>query len=205
MTENTKNKLRDFRDFFWPMLEPERSEEKDYTITLRECSFLSDKNIDLAIQVAQDFAAREEDRRKTVENKASILIGTFSVVITILLSFLKDVISEMDQYPIFFIVIVFFSASAIVVYLSFSTYYATKVLSRDSNGYKTVGIPKFLHDGTRDYKIQLFLKIRNSASSNMQTINNKVNFMAMAYEFFKCAIRAVIFFTIILIIFFIVA
>lgn len=205
MKEDTKGKLRRIRDFFWPVLEAKDSDKKDLSISLEKCSFLSDKNIDLAIQAARDFSAREEDRRKTVENKASILIGTFSVVITILLNFLKDIILGLNTYPIFFTATAFIFASIIVVYLSFSVYHATNVLTKAKEGYDWPAVPSFLYNGTREYKTLLFLKIRNSTYANMSIINKKVDSMTMAYEFFKCAIRTVIIFAIILAVLFILS
>jgi hypothetical protein len=93
--------------------------------------------------------------------------------------------------------------SIIIIYLCRAVLYSIDALSRKS--YSAIGIPQFIYTGDPNYKKKLFLEIRNTIYSNFRAINQKVDSMTMAQEFFKCAVRTVIILAVMLLIFFIVA
>lgn len=190
------------RDFFWPMLD---GEEKSISNKLEEsdCNFQDNENLDKAIELALLYAKSEDERRSSVETKAALFVGTFSLAVTILISVVKDFILNMRSYSIVVLSMIVAFTSIIIIYLCRAVLYSIDALSRKS--YSAIGIPQFIYTGDPNYKKKLFLEIRNTIYSNFRAINQKVDSMTMAQEFFKCAVRTVIILAVMLLIFFIVA
>ena len=191
------------RDFFWPVLEKENNERTMNTVVLENYSFVDQENLEQSIHIALEYARDENNRRASIENKAALFISAFSVAVTILVSLITDFILNIDSYPIIFIGIIIVFVSIVIVYLCRATLYAIDALSRKT--YSTIGIPRYLYSGDPNYKEKLFLGIKNCVYSNFKAINQKVDSMTMAQEFFKCAVRTVIVLVFFLVIFFIVA
>ena len=191
------------RDLFWPMLEKEESSTIEYKLMEDECAFANPENIDRAIDLALHYAKNEDDRRASVETKAALFVSAFSLAVTILISMVKDFILNMNAYPIALISTIIVFISIVIIYLCRATLYAIDALSK--RAYSVIGIPQFMYSGDKKYKEKLFLEIRNSIYSNFGVINQKVDSMTMAQEFFKCAVRTVILLAIIISIFFVIA
>lgn len=191
-SKKTQETCHKFRDFFWPMLDGDASYKYE---ELKDCSFDDSQQLDKAIEIALLAAQREEERRSNVENKASLFIGAFSLAVTILISMIKDYIlnMDMDEYsPIFLVIVVFFT-SLIIIYLCRAAIYSVKAIERGN--YSRIGIPKYLYDkNEKMYKEKLFMDIYNSIRKNFDAINKKVDYMVIAQETFKCAVRAAAFF-----------
>ena len=188
------------RDCLWPTLE-EKNDACPIQLEEKDCKFNSEKELNEAIKYAWDFMQSEDERRKSVENKAALFISSFSVAVTILLSMIKDLIFNMDKYPLIFITVIVVFIGLIIIYLCRAVLYAIDALKRKS--YKILAVPEILYNGSE--KTHLFLKITNIVYSNMDAINEKVDAMTMAQEFFKCAVRTAMVLVFILIIMVIVA
>lgn len=199
MSESNWNR---FCDFIWPTLRGNVNDEKNL-LKEDDCKFIDEANIDLAIEVALRYAKCEDERRNSVENKAALFIGAFSVAVTIFVSTIKDFILSLGIYPIALNGTVVLFTSIVIVYLCRATLYAVDTLQRKS--YTAIAVPEFLYSNDSKYKIKLFLELRNSIYSNFSVINQKVDSMTMAQEFFKCAVRTVVLLAFILMIFFIIA
>lgn len=190
------------RDFFWPMLDGEENSISN-KLDESDCKFQDNENLDKAIELALLYAKNEDERRSNVETKAALFVGTFSLAVTILISVVKDFILNMGSYSIVAVSIVVVFTSIVIIYLCRAVLYSIDALSRKS--YSAIGIPQFIYTGDSNYKIKLFVKIRNGIYSNFRAINQKVDSMTMAQEFFKCAVRTVMVLAVVLLIFFIVA
>lgn len=181
-------KIEKLRDLIWPMLAKDEGEENKIDLLLDEqLSFVDENNVDKAIEVALMNLKDEDDRRASIESKAALFIGTFSVAVTILIGVVKDFISNMDLYPPGLSSAIVILTSIIILYLCRAALYSVDALRRKN--YYTLGIPDFLYNGNENYKQQLFLEIRNNTYRNRKCINEKVDSMTMAQEFFKCAVR----------------
>ncbi len=66
--------LKSIREFFWPLLDP-LDEVSIRQITIEDCKF-NDDEIDMELKYLEDNKRSEEDRKKEVESKATIFIGT---------------------------------------------------------------------------------------------------------------------------------
>lgn len=201
---------KNFIDFLWPMLgpkddakQPEDGAKKSNNITEKDCKFIDQENIDQAIEIALYCTKNENERRTSVENKAAMLIGSFSLAVTILISLIKDFILHIDEYPIFLVSVVVVSICIVIVYLCRAALYAIDALAR--KGYKTLDISQFLYSGNPKYKEELFIILKNNLTENYICVNQKVDSMTMAQEFFKCAVRMVFILAILLFLFFVIA
>ena len=82
--------LKSIREFFWPLLDP-LDEVSIRQITIEDCKF-NDDEIDMELKYLEDNKRSEEDRKKEVESKATIFIGTFAVATTVLINMAKEFI-----------------------------------------------------------------------------------------------------------------
>ena len=78
------------REFFWPLLEPENS--NDDTKEIKEETILAKQpeNLKLTLELALKNYDEENERVKTVESKSIIFIGIISLITTILITISKD-------------------------------------------------------------------------------------------------------------------
>ena len=188
--------MSEFFDFFWPTLKASSSSdlEPSFKISKEDCRFRDVAEIQLALEYAKEFARFEDERRQTVENKAALFIGAFSLAVSLLVSVVADLISKVEQYPVFIALIVIFTV-LLIIYLCRASLYAVKALSRKN--YYVIGVPKSLFNVDRPVSSEeqltnLFIEITNNTYSNCKATNEKVDAMVMAQEFFKCAIRTVL-------------
>lgn len=82
--------LKNIRELFWPLLEP-LEEIHIRQITIDDCQF-PDEEIDLELKILEDNRKSEEERKKEVESKATIFVGTFAVATTVLINMAKEFI-----------------------------------------------------------------------------------------------------------------
>lgn len=66
--------LKVIREIFFPLLEGDVPKSKLFK---KESFKFSEEETDKLIEIAKEYQASEDDRRKEVESKASIFIGTF--------------------------------------------------------------------------------------------------------------------------------
>ena len=193
LIEKLKKVLCKIRDFFWPMIDKDgETASLNVRLGADQCEFCDEEQLNQAIQMAILYAKQEDERRTNVESKASLLIGAFSVAVTILLAMLKDYIDYIQKEKRGLAVGIAVFIGIILIYLCRAALYSIKVLERGT--YSNVGIPNFLFNGDKEYKVKLFVEIRNSIYQNFDAINRKVENMVIAQETFKCAVRTVVFF-----------
>ena len=88
MTNRFKEKLTDLRELIWPLLEPLPDNRADQ-VNEENCHF-NDNEIDFILSYIEKYELNEESRRKDIESKSTIFIGTFTVIVTILTSIIKN-------------------------------------------------------------------------------------------------------------------
>lgn len=177
--------LKEIREIFFPLLEGDVPEPELFK---KESFKYSEEETDKLIEIAKEYQTSEDDRRKEVESKASIFIGTFAVAATIMLSLAKDFIKikvSVTALPTIVLVVV------TIVYLCIAIIYSIKCLSRKN--YEVVGFPEWLltDKDTLEKKKELLFKLLNAVKTNQKVINEKVDYMVMAQEYFKRAVVCV--------------
>ena len=196
MFAGLKRFLKKIRELIWPLLEPSESIESK-EITIEDCKW-EDNEIELMLKYIEQYAASEENRKNQIESKASIFIGTFTIVITVLLSLIKDILFKNIGPDNYYNVIIVFLMSIIVLYLCRAIWFAIKAMGRQN--YCKFGFPKFMLDQDNEKEKKIIIKQYNIIKKNQEEINLKVDYMTMAQEYFKRAIATVGVFTIFILI-----
>lgn len=191
------NTFKEIREFFWPLLEKGQTQEFE-RLTVNE--ILVDKSLlPKTLEYTLDCYNQEAERRKGVEGKASLFIGTISVVTTVVLGVTSILVKE-NNFDVTVFVLVFL-LFILTLYMSRTVWFSVKALERKN--YYSTSIDDFLIDSVGDsYYKQLIIEISNKIKNNAITINGKVDNMTMAQEYFKRAIVVVALYSFIILIFF---
>lgn len=182
--------LNNIREYIWPLLEP-LEEVVPKEIEVEGCKWKDDET-DLMLSYIEKYVVNEESRKSQVESKATVFIGTFSVVITVLLSLVKDILiedaSSTNNSNNIVVVLVMILA---IIYLCRAIWFSIKVLER--RRYYSFGFPDFMLSGDDSTikKKKIIVAHYNNIKKNNIEINLKVDYMAMAQEYFKRAIIVV--------------
>ncbi|QZT37110.1 hypothetical protein K5X82_18030 [Halosquirtibacter xylanolyticus] len=176
--------LKDIREFFWPLLDPPHRGRIETDYILEDINTEDSEELNFLLDLAQKRYQREDDRLKTVEQKASLFIGIMGIVTTVILTTMTQLSKEVafDSFKIlsFALLLIFF------IYLIRTLSFSIKTLGRaryyvvDWNDIKTN-----IGEGYIKKYILLYFEM---AEKNKIVINDKVNDMVLAQENFKRAI-----------------
>lgn len=191
MAKKFKKKLTDLRELIWPLLEPLPNNEV-HQVNEENLHF-NDNETDFILSYIEKYELNEESRRKDIESKATIFIGTFTVIVTILTSIIKNMTEQTEDSLDILLIFVMILA---IIYLSRSIWFSIKVLKR--HRYFKFGFPKFMFEDNKDKKKKIIVEKYNNIKRNQDEINIMVDNMTMAQEYFKRAIITVSVFSIIL-------
>ncbi|MHA1381729.1 MAG: hypothetical protein ACTSRG_25450 [Candidatus Helarchaeota archaeon] len=177
--------LSKIREFFWPLLEPQKLEETEKIIKSENILLRQSKNLKVALDLALKNYDEENERGKTVESKSIIFIGTISLITTILMTIYKDIflkdITKYDVKLIFFIAVVVIY----IIYLTRTLWFSVKCLGRKA--YHTINYSLY-NRSDKEYLTEIVAEIATIIEKNHKVINEKVDDMVMAQEYFKRAI-----------------
>lgn len=188
--------ISQIREFFWPLLEP---------LNVKEITQVNSSDIvvqDDLLSTSLDYALKEfqseEDRVKTVESKSSLFIGTISAVTTVIIAITTVLVkSEALDWSIGIFSFLLF---VLTVYMARTIWFSIRALERRS--YHTIEAMDFLiKEAQPEYYRIIIAKVINKIKVNSRTINEKVDNMVMAQEYFKRAIVVVTIYSFVLFVF----
>ena len=160
--------------------------KKNYKkISIDDISIL-DKDINITYNLALSYFEKEEERKNSIESKSTIFIGTLGVTITIILAISK-LLSENFTFNNAFLLTILVLVS---LYLCRAVWFSIKVLERRS--YNCLSHKDFVTNENKQYLKGLIVKLVNATNNNSSIINEKVDYMTMAQEYFKRAIVTII-------------
>jgi hypothetical protein len=176
-------KFKDIREFFWPMLDPlpaDSQAQQEQSIDI----YIHDDNIDVAFDLKMKFTDNEEDRRKGVETKAAMMLGSISLATSLVVG--ADSFVGPGNYfwarillKVILLVLCIYTVTTVI--------FAMRCLSRST--YHTLGFDDInVHIAPQKYKRELIIKMHKNLKANQITINEKVDHMVMAQEFYKRSI-----------------
>jgi Ca2+/Na+ antiporter len=183
--------LKNIREFFWPILEPLEPVNIE-EITIEDCKF-DESEIEFELKILKELKKNEDERRKDVESKATIFIGTFIVAVTLLINLIKEFVLSKNNQASFLNDVAIILLSLTIIYLCQAIKYSIKTIEK--RNYTIVGFPKFMLSNKLDKKRMILVKQYNALKKNQEQINIKVDYMTMTHEFFKRAVYAVTLFT----------
>jgi disulfide bond formation protein DsbB len=190
--------FENIREFFWPLLEKGEA-QKIQKLEPNEIK-VENKHLEQTLKYALDFYESEAQRKKTVEGKSSLFISIISVITSIILGVTTVLVKTNDfSVVLLFLIFLLFVLS---IYMSRTVWFSLKTLERKA--YYSISINDFLiGEKNDDYFKKLISDITNKVRKNSIVINEKVDNMTMAQEYFKRAIVIVSFYSFVILIFFI--
>ncbi|HHU47745.1 MAG TPA: hypothetical protein GXZ40_07610 [Bacteroidales bacterium] len=182
--------FKEIREFFWPLLENDdipNQNDKD-TMLDKDDITVASSHLKETLEYAINCYEAESERRKTVESKSALFIGTISVVTSIIIGTTSVLVKISDfNITITFLVFLLF---ILTLYMTRSVWFSIKALERKN--YHSISIDDFfINDTSDDYFKKLIAEITNKTKKNSHTINSIVDNMTMAQKYFKRAIIVV--------------
>jgi len=181
-----KSKLANFREFFWPILEPEPKEDKSKKpqndqITIQ----VDEENLEKAFELKSKIYDSEEERRKSIESKASLFLSTISITTTLVVASSALITgNEENNIAVKVSVLISFILS---IYTVRTVWFSVKALERGK--YQVMGVDDINVKGDKtEYYKHLIVCLSKKTKANQITINNKVDYLVMAQEYYKRAI-----------------
>jgi hypothetical protein len=190
--------FKNVREFFWPLLEKEENQSisKLDSVEIK----LENKHLEQTLKYAIDFYDSESQRMKTIEGKSSLFISIISVITSIILG-ITTVLVKVNDFSIVLLFLIFL-LFILSIYMSRTVWFALKTLERKA--FHSISINDFLiSEKDDDYYKKIIAAITNKVRINSIAINEKVDNMTMAQEYFKRAIVIVSFYSFVILIFFV--
>lgn len=179
--------IKSIREFFWPLLDDPKSKNKSEEFNKDNIQVNSEYLETLLEQAVRDYES-EEERRKSIESKSSLFIGTVSVITSIIIGVTSFLIDANNFNPVTFILILLLVI--LCIYMIRTVWFAIKALER--KGYHAISIKDFLNSDQGDeYYKKIIVNIVRKIHRNYSAINSKVDSMVMAQEYFKRAISTI--------------
>jgi hypothetical protein len=184
LISSLKTRLKDIREFFWPLMEIEQPSP----IVVEAPQFelqVDEENLEQFLVLTNKINDAEEDRRKGVESKAALFISTISVATSIVVAANSMVISN-SAFGFHVMVSVFISF-ILSIYAVRTVWFAVKALERGN--YSVLGLKEINYKGSKiNFQKHLVDCIVKNKTFNQSTINTKADNMMMAQEYYKRAI-----------------
>jgi hypothetical protein len=186
------------REVFWPLIDDEEitppSEITEDDVKVNK------ENLKYALESVVKRYEEENERKKTIESKSSLFIGTISVVTTVVVAVTSVFVKEaVIDYTVCLLVFLLF---ILTIYMARTVWYSIQALERKN--YHSLSVKDFLISGTEEeYQRKLIVDITNKLRKNNLPINCKVDSMVLAQEYFKRSIIIVVIYSFVLLLFFV--
>lgn len=179
--------ISNIREIFWPLLEKDKITTPE--ILKPEDIKVDSGQLERTLNLILDCYEAENDRRKTIEGKSSLFIGTISIITSILIAVTTLLVKSEDFKNS--LLILTFLLFCLTLYMARTIWFSIKALERKS--YSSLWIDDLLINEHDDqYYKKLIAEITNKLRKNSIIINNKVDYMTMAQEYFKRSIVIVV-------------
>lgn len=196
-----KTKLANFREFFWPLLEtePESNEPTEPTTFQRAKEiYISNENLEKAFELTSKIYEAEDDRRKSIESKASLFISTISITTSIVVAS-NALITGSNDNNLSIKVSVFISF-ILSIYTVRTVWFSVKALEKGN--YHLLGFEDINVKGNKNEYFKYILKnLNDKTEANYKTINTKVDNLTMAQAYYKRAIVIICLYALLILVF----
>lgn len=175
------------REFVWPCLDygpPEQIERtKQHTENLiKEIAVSRWKATSVALEEIRSLAAREDERRKTAETKATIYLAVLAAIVPLSATIFKDLTEYLDplrDWQMGVLVAILMFALAYLLAAGVWTFRTIKV-----SGYKRVGVEHLLRVRQKEEtELALCRELLRTVIENRSVVNDKVSNLLMAHAF----------------------
>jgi hypothetical protein len=175
-----RKQLNTLREFFWPLLEPPLETSKEAIKPL----IIHDENLDKVFDLQIKKLENEDDRRKGIESKAALLLSSISIASSLVVAGNTLVLNNKNTFAVQGSVLIAF---VLTVYSIRAVWFSIKVLER--KGFHLLGYNDINISGSeKDYQKSIILKIEGYLRSNQIIVNDKLDMLTMAQEYYKRSI-----------------
>ncbi|ULB35727.1 hypothetical protein [Proteiniphilum propionicum] len=186
------------REFVWPLLEKGPITPPTH-LDVNEIE-VDSPHLQKTLEYVIDCYNAESDRRKGIESKASLFIGTISVVTSVVLGVTSILVKE-NEFGIMVCALILL-LFVLTLYMARTIWFSIQAVERKN--YHSISVNDFLFkDSNDEYYKKLIAEFANKINKNVSTINSKVDSMTMAQEYFKRAIVTVVLYAFIILLLFI--
>lgn len=176
-----KKAINDIREFLWPMLDPALPE----SVPIVNKVIVEEDNLKTALELVKEISTEEDDRRKTVESKASLFLGSISVASSIVVAASAWVTGSQPITLITKWSIV--GGFILAVYAARTVWFSIHALQRGS--YHELDYNQINVSGNANEYLRNMIKvIHTNTVNNYAVINEKVDYLVMAQLYYKRAI-----------------
>jgi hypothetical protein len=175
-----KKQLKRFREFFWPLLEPPLEYSNEEVKPL----IIDDENLDKVLDLQLKKLENEDDRRKGIESKAALLLSSISIASSLVVAANSLVINNKNTFAVRGSVLIAF---ILTIYSIRTVWFSIKALERkrfSTLDYKDLNI----RGSKKDFQKSLILKAENYLRANQIVVNDKIDMLTMAQEYYKRSI-----------------
>lgn len=146
---------------------------------------ITDEHLLKTLEYAMNGYNAQEERRKAIEGKSSLFVGTISVVTSVVIGISTTIIKSIQCN--LFMIALYFLLFVLTIYLLRTIWFAIKVLERAT--YHTLSFDDCnLNEAKADYYKKVIAVVVNYTKRNSWVIDRKVESMVLAQEYFKRAI-----------------
>jgi hypothetical protein len=194
-------RLKSIQDFFFPILG--RYTDRQLEDREEDLADFSRDAIGERLSEIQDMAyleqieaqarlylEREEDRLKTVESKATLVLGAGAIAVTLIASFASAITQRVSDGPWWVLLVVLLAISGL--YFMISALYSLKALK--TSAFHFIGprvVAAKLPLEHADYIKRIIAAEMSSAVANHQPVNQKVDCMSQSHKYFKRALLSI--------------
>jgi hypothetical protein len=147
---------------------------------------ISNDCLDIAFNQQSEVISSEEDRRKGIESKAALFLSSISITNSIVVASANSLISHGTEITLVIRASILISL-ILSIYSIRTVWFSIKALERKS--FKVIGFKDINIEASKEeYQKKLILKMHEYAFYNQKTINEKVDYLVMAQEYYKRAI-----------------
>jgi hypothetical protein len=174
------------RELFWPRLEGEASQNQSAGAS--PALTLSDDCLDKAFELQLKLFDAEDERRKGIESKAALFIGTISVTSSVVVGASALLITN-NAYSLQIKLSVLLSC-VLSIYTVRTVWYSVKALER--RVYANLGFDDIGNGFNKnDYLKKLIVTVEKAVRINQDATNAKMDFLTLAQEYYKRAIAVI--------------
>lgn len=183
-----KKGLYRIRESFWPLIdrpakdEEDESEEND---TAEIELVIEEANLEKAFSLNNKISEGEDSRRASVESKATSLISAIGISSSIVVAASTVTINSTENLSLIRISVAI--SFILTVYTLRTVWFAVKALERKSYHQTDFSDTNITGDKNEYYR-KMIIKVAEMTKKNHSVINEKVNSMVMAQEYYKRAI-----------------
>lgn len=169
-------------------------EQEKYELDINDLDKKNKEDLESILKYVEKYSEYERNRLKNIQSKASLHIGAFSISITILSSFLNNILTSAinSNNTINENILIIICFIIVIILLSRATIFSIKVLKKEK--YYTFGSYKDIERILKSECIlkEIIIQFYNSTQKNRSVINKKVDYMHSSQKYFEGAVYVTI-------------